>query len=287
MNDLPTSPSLPDAVQQLAASVVGLSHRGRRSSAVLWRDGVAVGSASALWGAGEVSVVRPGEVRGIDGATDLAAIAFDAAGLPVAARAVDAAPRVGEFVCAVGRDPSGLTHASFGHVGAAAGAWQTWRGGRIDRLIRLDGALYPGLNGAPVADASARVLGIASNAFSRHHAVVVPVATVERVLDALLTHGRVAQGHLGIAVQPVRAVLDGAATDGVLVSSVAPEGPAAQAGVLVGDVIVGAGGASVASLNDLRAVLQVGAQIDVQVSRAGRAVTLSVAVTDRPASRDH
>ena len=61
---------------------------------------------------------------------------------------------------------------------------------------------------------------------------------MDRVLDQLLAHGHVRQGYLGIAAQPVRATLDGVALDGLLVSEVAEDGPAARAGVLVSDVIV-------------------------------------------------
>ncbi len=97
----------------------------------------------------------------------------------MAGRAAGASPRVDDVICVVGRDPSGLTHASFGHVGLVAGEWRTWRGGRVDRLIRLDGGLYPGLDGAPVADASGQVLG-AKPHMLRHAPVsefgTVPVA---------------------------------------------------------------------------------------------------------------
>jgi S1-C subfamily serine protease len=113
------------------------------------------------------------------------------------------------------------------------------------------------------------------------------VATVDRVLDALLAHGRVLHGYIGIAVQPVRATLDGAATDGLLVSSVAEEGPAARAGLLVGDVIVQVGGQPVGSLDDLRKQLQVGARVAVRVARGGVGHELALEVAERPASRCH
>jgi len=211
-------------------------------------------------------------------------VTFQGSALLVPARAPDATPRPGDFVFAVGRKPSGLTQASFGHVGAATGEWRTWRGGRIDRLIQLDGGLYPGFDGAPVADAAGQVLGIASSAFSRHHGIVVPVATVERVLEQLLAHGRVRHGYLGIAAQPVRATLDGAPVEGLLVSSVADDGPAAHAGVHVGDVIVKVDGTSIGSLHALRDSLQAGARVTMVVSRGGQAHELMLEVGERPAS---
>lgn len=285
---------LADAVERVAASVAGLSTRRMRSAGLIWRDGVAVGSASALWRAGRVAVVLPdgeqveGTVRGIDPATDLAVVAFAERNSAAAlARQPDAAPalRVGDVAFAVGRDPSGPVQASFGHVGAVAGAWRTWRGGHLDRLIRLDGGLYPGLLGAAVADAQGRVLGIASAAFSRHHGVVVPLATIERVVEPLLTHGRVARGYLGIAAQPVRAQREGTAVDGLLVTSVADDSPAARAGLLVGDVIVTLAGEPAGPLERVRDRLQVGAQIELGIARGGRAQTLQLHVTERPHAR--
>ncbi|HSW25205.1 MAG TPA: S1C family serine protease [Burkholderiaceae bacterium] len=282
---------LADAVERVAASVVGLATRRQRCAGVLWRAGVAVGSASALWRASSVAVVLPdgeqvdGTVRGIDPSTDLAVVTFADRGTPPVEHSADVPVRVGDAVFAVGREPSGAVQASFGHVGAVAGAWRTWRGGRVERLIRLDGGLYPGLAGAAVGDASGHVLGVASQAFSRHHGVVLPAATIQRVVDQLLTHGRVQQGYLGIAAQPVRALRDGVAVDGLLVSSVADDGPAARAGLLVGDVIVTLGGQAVGSLEGLRERLQVGAQVDLDVARGGRAHSLSVQVAERPHSR--
>jgi len=279
---------LADAVERVAASVVGVVARRQRGAAVVWREGVAVTSASNLWRARDVAAVLPdGEqvdatVRGIDAATDLAVVSFAERGVPPVGRDREAGVRVGDVVFAVGREPSGAVQASFGHVGAVAGPWRSWRGGAIERLIRLDGGLYPGLAGAAVADATGRLLGLASPMFSRHHGVVLPVATVERVVEQLLTHGRVRQGYLGIAAQPVRAQRDGVGVDGLLVSSVADDGPAARAGLLVGDVIVALGGHGVNSLEALRERLQVGAQVDVDIARGGRAQTLAMHVAERP-----
>jgi len=282
---------LADVVERVAASVVGLVTRRQRSAGVLWRSGVAVASASALWRAGGVAVVLPdgeqveGSVRGIDPGTDLAVVSFSDRGTPPLPRAAEATPRVGDVVFAVGREASGAVHASFGHLGAVGGPWRTWRGGRVEQLIRLDGGLYPGLSGAAVADAAGRLLGVASPMFSRHHGVVLPQATIERVVEQLLTHGRVQQGYLGIAAQPVRAQRDGVGVDGLLVSSVSDDGPAARAGLLVGDVIVTLGGQAVRSLEGLRERLQVGAQVDVDIARGGRAQTLSMQVAERPHAR--
>lgn len=281
--------ALPQAVERVAASVVGLTMRRGAASGVVWAPGVVVTAASALWRARGVEVVLPGgepvagTIRGIDTSTDLAAISFEGATAPTAAEpATGAVPVVGDFVFAVGREPSGRVQASFGHVGAAGGPWRTWRGGRVERLIRLDGGLYPGLAGAPVADMSGRVLGVASPALSRNHGVVLPVATIERVLAQLLAHGRVQHGYLGVAVQPVHAAMDELAVDGLLVSALADGGPAAKAGLLVGDVIVRVGDVAVADIEALRDALQaVGGKLALRVVRGGRATALEIEVGER------
>ncbi len=307
-------PSLPDAVARVAASVVAVVTRRHAGAGVVWRPGLVVTSASALWRAPRAQIVLPGgeavigTLRGSDPGTDLAVLEFTSTAAEVkpapaatsapAASGPEAAPagtaaqgvRVGDFVFATGREPEGGVHASFGHVGATGGAWRSWRGGRFDTLIRLDGGLYPGLAGAAVAGLHGPVLGIASPAFSRHHAVVVPAATIERVLAALLEHGRVPRSHLGIAVQPVRATLEGTAVEGLLVSSVAEDGPAAKAGLLVGDVIVQAGGHAARELEALRATIAdtpPGAALALTVARAGQRVSLAVDVAERPRAGCH
>lgn len=297
--------SLPDAVARVAASVVAVVTRRHAGAGVIWRPGFVVTSASALWRAPRAQIVLPGgeavlgTLRGSDPGTDLAVLEVAGAGLPAAAAAAGApvadspgrgGARVGDFVFAAGREPEGGVHASFGHVGATGGAWRSWRGGRFDTLIRLDGGLYPGLAGAAVASLHGPVLGIASPAFSRHHAVVVPAATIERVLAALLAHGRVPRSHLGIAVQPVRATLEGAAVEGLLVSSVAEDGPAAKGGLLVGDVIVEAGGRPARELEALRATIAEappGTALALTVSRAGQRVSMAVDVAEQPRAGCH
>ncbi|HEU5293656.1 MAG TPA: hypothetical protein VFU71_02590, partial [Burkholderiaceae bacterium] len=88
-------PPLADAVERVAASVVGLVTRRQRGAGVVWRAGVAVGSASALWRASSVAVVLPsgeqvdGAVRGLDASTDLAVVSFADRGVPAVERAAE------------------------------------------------------------------------------------------------------------------------------------------------------------------------------------------------------
>ena len=179
--------------------------------------------------------------------------------------------RAGHLVVAVGRSGEGDAIASSGIVNRAAGPWQTWLGGSLDRLIRLDGGVYDGLSGAPVADARGAVIGLATAALSRSYGIVVPTSTVARVVAALLANGHVARPWLGIGAQPVpvagAAGEPAAATTGLLISSLAPGGPAERAGLLIGDIVVRAAGQIAADLRALR---------DALAAHVGRAATLSI-----------
>jgi len=283
-----------DLVDRVAASVAGLATRRRGTAAgVVWRPGVVVTAASAIGHADRVTVIGPnGEsavagVRGIDPSTDLAVIETGTEGLVAADRRVQPPLRAGDAVFAVGRETGGGVHASFGRVGAAGGAWRTWRGGAVDSLVRLDGGLYAGLAGAAVADERGQVIGIASPALSRQHGIVLPPATVDRVVERLLAHGHVAHGYLGIAAQPV-SLPD--AKSALLVAGMADDGPAAKAGVLVGDIIVGASGQAlpdVQTLRELLATQPAGARVRLQMTRGGQPLELGIEIAERPRGRCH
>jgi len=294
------SSDLPDAVARVAKSVVAVVPPWRSAgSGAVWRDGHVVAAAHRVWRAPRVQVVLPdGEsatavVKGVDATTDLALLAIEgesaAAPLPALERsAEDSGSRPGEFVFAVARGSSGLTQASFGHVGAASGAWRTWRGGLVDRLIRLDGGLYPGFSGAPVADAAGRALGIATSALTRIHGVVLPWKTIDRVLGQLHSQGRVVRPYLGIVVQAVRLPEAQATTLGVTTGAgllvTGTDGPAATAGIMVGDVLVMVGSARVESIDDLQRALDglgVGSQVAVIVGRGGDRKEVTVEVGER------
>lgn len=294
-------PSAADAVDRVAPSVLGVRARRHGTSAgVAWRPDVVVTAAAAIGHGGRVQVVLPdgeavfGSLRGADPGTDLAVITVEAT-LQAPQLRRDPAPRVGDFVFAPGRDASGVLHASFGYIGCVAGPWRSWRGGAIDRFVRLDGGLHPGLMGAPVADAQGEVLGIASAVLARHHGVVLPVATIDRIVDELLQHGRVHRGYLGVVTQEValpaamRAAAGSNAETALLVSGIGEDSPASRAGLLVGDLLLAAGGKTLASVEDLRELLggdRIGSSLPLRVLRGGAPLELTADIGEqRPASR--
>lgn len=288
------SQALAAIVDQLGASTLAVrGRRGAIASAVVWQDGLVVTAAhvfrrtpaaATLVGAEGASLEAT--LVGIDSSTDLAVFrTVGDSALPAVVAGDAASVRAGHLAIAVGRSGDGDLVASAGLVNRASGPWHTWLGGAIDRLIRLDGGVYDGLSGAPVADANGAVIGIATSALSRHYGVVVPASTVSRVVAALASGGRVARPWLGIGAQPVP--LPGDTGTGLLVSALVPKGPAEHAGLLIGDIVVRAAGAAASDLAALRTALagSVGQTVTLAILRGGEARELPIDVAERPAER--
>src|SRR4029453_420552 len=98
--------------------------------------------------------------------------------------------RVGHLVLALGR-PGRTVQATLGIVSALGGAWRTPAGGQIDRYLQTDVVMYPGFSGGPLVDAAGQVVGLNTSAMLRGVSLTVPVATLRRVVEMLLAHGRV------------------------------------------------------------------------------------------------
>ena len=288
---------LSDAVAARVAEASGLvvavrPKGGRARSGILWRDGVAVVSEQVLPEAESYEAVLaggsivPARLAGRDPGTNVAALRLDgahAATLPAAAE-----PRVGALALALGTDGAGGTTARLALVQEAGPAWHSQAGGRIDRRVILDARLGGGDEGGPVLDGAGRLLGM-STLGPRRRALVIPAATVERVLGPLLERGGVARGWLGVSLQPVavpEALRAAAGAEaGLMVLAFAEGGPAAAAGVMPGDILVALGGEPVARARALAERLgpdSVGQAVEVRLLRAGQALSVSVTVAARP-----
>jgi len=295
------SEALADAVEHVGRSVVAV-HASRHgcASGVLWRSGVVVTVAHAIRRDEGIQVSLPDGSRteaalaGVDGSTDLAALKVEAEGQQVADIADAASVRTGQLVFAVARDAQGTSSASFGIVGATGSEWRTWRGGRIDRLIRLDGSLYPGFSGGPIADMQGQVIGIGTQALARGFGIAIPVSTVSRVTEQLLASGRIAHGYLGIGArsvtlpEPLSRKLELENRAGLIVLSLAPQGPAEQAGLLPGDILIELAGRPLQDVDDLHGVLggdRIGERVRVAVVRGGERIDSAITVGERPRLR--
>jgi len=283
-----------------AATVAVLGRRHTLASGVVWRAGLVITAAHVFRRTpAAVTLVAAGgktleaTLVGIDSATDLALFRLADADALAPLGAGDAASlRAGHMAIVVGRSGEGDPIASAGIVNRVGGAWQTWLGGSIDRLVRLDGGVYEGLSGAPVADASGALVGVATAALSRSYGIVIPASTVHRVVDALLANGRVARPWLGIGAQAVPLAEAGvvaadAAQSGLLVTSLAAGGPAERAGVRIGYIIVRAAESAAANLRDLRQALasHVGRSVTLAVVRGGAPLDLRAEVGEWPGER--
>jgi hypothetical protein len=195
-------------------------------------------------------------------------------------------------VLAVGRPGRDVT-ASFGIISAVGEGWRTWRGTRVDRVLRLDLAIYDGFSGGPLVDAQGGVLGLNNSALARGAPMALAADTVDRLVDELLERGHVRRAFIGVAIHPVglNAALVKAHglshNSGLLVLSVAEDGPAERAGVFVGDVFVEANGQPLrrpTDLLDALASVAAGAQVNVRLARGGRLESVAITPGDRPAN---
>jgi S1-C subfamily serine protease len=291
---LSLSNELAGAVERIAPSIVAVHARRRLpSTGIHWRPGIVVTAEHTVRAEDGLSVEttdgrsHPATLIGRDAGTDLAVLKTpDLDGAP-APRGDDGALRVGHMVLALGYGP----RASWGVISALGPRWRTWRGGEIDRLVRLDLVLYPGFSGGPLVDAAGHVVGLNTSALARDSRLAVPVTTVARVVDELLRQGHVSRGYLGIGMQPVRlpdslrAALGLPADGGLIVVTVEPDGPAARAGVLLGDVLVALDGVPTADLDDVQGRLggdRIGSTATALVIRAGARTEVRITVGERP-----
>jgi serine protease Do len=290
------SSQLAAAVETAANSIVAIHARRRiPSSGIVWRDGVVVSASHTVKRDEQIPVTLPGgestvaTTIGRDSATDLIALRIDGGNSYVAAKADTDALKVGSLVLAVGR-PGRDVAASFGIISAIGKGWRTWQGARIDRVFRLDLAVYDGFSGGPLVDASGGVLGVNNSALARGTPLTLPATAVDRILDELLESGHVRRPFVGVAAQPVALSASlvkqhGLADDAaLLIVSVADGSPADSAGITVGDVLLEANGLSLSRPTDLLDALSSvpsGDPLRLKVLRGGAVKSVSVTPADR------
>jgi S1-C subfamily serine protease len=287
------SNELVQAVEQAGRAVVAVNARPRfASSGVVWRPGIVVTAEHAIRRRDEIGITLPdgrttsATLAGRDAGTDIAVLKLAENGTPPATFGSPETLKPGQVVLAIGRSPDSGVNATMGIMSAVGGPWRSWRGGQIDRYLRLDLTLYPASSGGAVVDTAGRVLGISTSALSRIAGLAVPASTVNRVLDELLRTGHVSRGYLGLGLHPV-ALPDG--STGMIVLSAEPDGPAARAGVLIGDILVALAGQPVHDTDDIQTALDgdsVGKPIAARVVRGGQVIEQDITIGERPRRED-
>ncbi len=177
----------------------------------------------------------------------------------------------------------------------------------IEGAIQTDASINPGNSGGPLLDSHGRMIGINSQILSPSGAsagvgFAVPVNIAKRIVPELLRSGEIRRPKLGISTRDVDTLknqVELPVSDGVLIWQIAPGGPAANAGlrgltqtengdVEVGDVIVGIDNEKIGNTDELYRVLNkraIGEQIQVQIVRNGRRMSVPVRLTETPDNR--
>lgn len=294
------SEDLASVVEQSGRSVVAIHARARfNSSGVVWSPGVIVTAEHTIHKDEDIHITAPdgsthnAELVGRDPTTDIAVLRVKDLEIPVAAKANGAGLKPGNMILVVGRFKDSVS-ATLGVLSSMSGPSQTWRGGRLDEVLRLDVGLQPGAGGGAVVNAAGQLIGIATAALSRVSVFAIPVATIDRVTEKLLAHGRIPHGYLGIGLQPVaipehlKSKLNLSASSGLIAVSVDPAAPAGQAGIMIGDILLELAGRPMHRSENVQEVLDsesIGKKLAARILRAGNTTDLEIVATERPARR--
>jgi len=260
---------------------------GSGSGVLVAPDGLVLTNSHVVGGASRVELTTvdgrslTARVVGDDPHTDLALVRADAAVTLPSARLGDSKQlRRGQLVVAIGNPLGFESTVTAGVISALGRSLRAQTGRLIDDVIQTDAALNPGNSGGPLASARGEVVGINTAVILGAQGICFAVAanTASFVLGELVRHGRVRRAFIGISGQhtaiPRRLqVAAGLAQDkAAMVAAVEPGSPAAQAGLMTGDMIVALDGLPVTGADDLIRILtgeRIGKRVEVEVLRLG------------------
>ncbi|HEX7842851.1 MAG TPA: DegQ family serine endoprotease [Kofleriaceae bacterium] len=232
------------------------------------------------------------KVVGSDPPSDVAVLRVKAQGLPALGVADSSRLRTGDLVLAIG-DPFGLGQTVTMGIVSATGRANLGITDYED-FIQTDAAINPGNSGGALVDMGGNLVGLNTAIASRSGGYqgigfAIPSNMVVQVEDAILHHGKVTRGWLGVAVQAIDENLARSLKlepgHGVLVSDVTPGSPAAKAGIARGDVIVSVDGAPAttpAQLRNLIALAGKGKRVRLAVEHGGTLRRVDVALGELP-----
>lgn len=233
----------------------------------------------------------PAKLVGRDPATDIAVLKIDPPGrLSVAAWGDSDAMQPGAWTIAIG-SPFGLGGTVT--VGVLSARSRDIHSGPYDDYLQTDAAINRGNSGGPLFNAAGEVIGVNTAIFSPSGGSVgigfaVPSRTARAVADQIIRTGRVERGYVGLRLQDITPAIAQAigrtGTDGALVAAVEPNGPAAKAGIGVGDIVTALNGKPIESGRDLSravAALEPGAEVTFALVREGKQLDLTVTLGRR------
>ena len=217
------------------------------------------------------------KVVGIDPETDLAVLKIELDRLPVIVLGNSDALDIGDQVLAIG-NPFGVGQTVTSGIVSALGRNQLGIN-VFENFIQTDAAINPGNSGGALVDIQGRLLGINTAIYSRSGGSMgigfaIPVSTARQVLDSIVREGQVVRGWIGVEPQELSAELaetfNVRTREGVIITGVLQNGPAAQAGVRPGDVITAVAGQRVRNVSELLsavAALKPGVPAPLRVQR--------------------
>jgi serine protease Do len=235
------------------------------------------------------------KVIGADARTDVALIKVEGRSDFPAVRFSDRAPRIGDWVLAVG-NPFGLGGTVTAGIVSARG--RDIGAGPYDDFIQIDAPVNKGNSGGPTFDVDGSVIGVNTAIFSPSGgsvgiAFAIPADTVKAVVAQLKDKGAVSRGWIGVQIQPVTAeIADNLGlktTQGALVAEPQADGPAVKAGILAGDVITAVNGTAIKDARDLArqiGALPPGASVKLTVLRSGQERSFTLSLGELPAQRE-
>jgi len=300
------------AVEKLSESVVSIDSvrvardlgygfipiEGKGSGVIIDAKGYVVTNNHVIDGAARVQIHLKdghsyvGEVVGADPATDIAILKVETENFPAASLGDSEKLKVGQIVLAMGNS-LGLQGGPTVSMGVISALGRPLPGADFifEGLIQTDTAINPGNSGGPLADLNGNVIGIntAMIPYAQGVGFAIPVNTVKWATNQLFEKGRVVRPWLGIVGASLDKALarryDLPAESGVLVVEVDPHGPAYEAGLRVGDVVVQIGPHGIGQMKDVLSSLsklRINDEVEVSVLRLGSRRKTSLRLMEAP-----
>ena len=286
------STQLADIVAASSPSVVQVRAGGRAASGVVYQNNLILTTGRVV-GRDEHPEIRASDgqivaadIVGWDPASRL--VLLKTSGVEAPPLAPGPMPRVGNVALAIGRSLSSNVTASAGLVSIIGGPLRTGHRRQLEQVIRISAPLHDGFAGGAVIGADGQIIGIATAAAIRGLTVVIPAGIAWDAAHGIFAAGTAKRGYLGIAAQPVsvpaRQRAGAASVEALLVVGVKDASPAAEAGLLVGDLLMALDDVPLTSPEELIDLLvgdRVGRAVTLRVQRGGSEVTVPVTPAER------